>query len=103
MNQNYKQLNLAKEKLAHKSHYKIYKALAHMHRTEPALTEGSYRSFTTNDNTVLGVIRNSGHCFVLLLINFNDDQPQTVDLSAEGLPARMTVKVPSLGSNVQAG
>ncbi|EZA54318.1 putative maltase D [Ooceraea biroi] len=103
VNQNYKQLNLANEKVADESHYKIYKTLTHMHRTEPALTEGSYRSFTTNDNTVFGVIRNSGSRFVLLLINFNDDQSQVVDLSAEGLSARMTVKVSSLESHVKAG
>ncbi|KMQ90254.1 maltase 1 [Lasius niger] len=88
VNANYKTLNLLREK-SHESHYKIYKTLAYMHRKEPALTEGSYRSFTANNGTVLGVIRNSGSRTVLLLINFKDDIPQQVDLSAEGLPPKM--------------
>jgi len=64
-----------------------------MHRMEPALTKRSYKSFATNDSVIFGMMRNSGSRFVLLLINFNDDQSQIIDLSTEGLPARMTVKV----------
>lgn len=74
-----------------------------MHRKEPALTEGSYRSFTANNGTVLGVIRNSGSRTVLLLINFKDDIPQQVDLSAEGLPPKMRVKVANLDSRLKRG
>lgn len=103
MHENYRTLNLASQKAANVSHYKIYQTLAYMHQTEPALTEGSYRSFTTNGNKVLGVIRSSGARFVLLLINFEDDQPQVVDLSNEGFPAKLLVKVASLDSNVQPG
>lgn len=88
---------------ANKSHYKIYKTLALMHRTEPALTEGSYKSITTNNDTVLGVIRNNGCRVVVLLINFNDDEQQIIDLSQEGLPVKLMVKVASIGSKVNAG
>lgn len=75
-----------------------------MHREEPALIEGSYKSITTNNNTVLGIIRNHNGCrVVVLLINFSDDQPQVVDLSNEGLPSWLMVKVASLDSKVNAG
>ncbi|XP_029679953.1 maltase 1-like, partial [Formica exsecta] len=101
VNENYKELNLLKETKAHDSHYKIYKTLAYMHRKEPALTKGSYRSFLANNGTVLGVIRNSGSRTVLLLINFLDDIPQKVDLSGKGLPLLMKVKVASLDAQVK--
>ncbi|XP_012529302.1 maltase 1 [Monomorium pharaonis] len=101
VNQNYKTLNLANEKAAAESHYKIYKTLAYMHRTEPALTEGSYKSITANNDNVLGVIRSNVWRVVVLLINFSNDRPQVVDLSQEGLPSNLKVKVASLGSNVK--
>lgn len=85
------------------SQYKIYQTLANMHLTERAFTEGSYRSITTNGNKVLGVIRNPGRRFVLLLMNFEHEQPQVVDLSNEGLPEKLSVKVASLDSNMQLG
>lgn len=105
MNENYKTLNLANQMKAKKSHYQNYKILAHMHRKEKALTEGNYKSITTNDNKVLGVIRNNGCRVVVLLINFNDDESnmQVVDLSKEDLPSKLTVKVASVGSGVNAG
>jgi len=81
------------------SHYDIYKDLAHLHGKEPALTEGSYRSFTTNNGTVLGVIRNSDNRFVLLLINFKDDISQNVNLSDQDLPETMKLKVACSGSH----
>lgn len=68
-----------------------------MHRTESALTKGSYKSFTTNDNTVLGVIRKDGRRVVVLLINFSDDKSQVVNLSQENLPFLLKIKVASLG------
>ncbi|XP_025263077.1 maltase 1-like [Camponotus floridanus] len=98
VNPNYKELNLEREIRSDESHYKIYKSLAYLHRKEPALTQGSYTSFTTNNNTVLGVIRSSDARTVLLLINFEDDISQTVDLSDYNLPAIMKLKVASLGS-----
>ncbi|KAG5309991.1 MAL2 Maltase, partial [Acromyrmex insinuator] len=98
VNQNYKELNRMKQMKA-KSHYKIYKILVHMHRTEPALTEGSYKSITTNNDTVLGIIRTNGIRVVLLLINFSDDK-QVVDLSREKLPSILKVKVSSMGFKV---
>lgn len=85
---------------ANKSHYKIYKTLAHLHRTEPALTQGNYQSFTTNNNTVLGIVRNNGYRIALLLINFSDNQPQTVDVSNLGLPSWIMPKVASLNAEV---
>lgn len=74
-----------------------------MHRTEPALTEGNYKSITINNDTVLGVIRNNGCRVVVLLINFNDDEQQIVDLSQERLPVKLMVKVANIGSKVNAG
>jgi len=103
VNENYKTLNLAKQVAANKSHYKNYKTLALMHRTEPALTEGSYKSFTANNNTVLGIIRNNGSRVVVLLINFSDNERQLVDLSPENLPSYLIVKVASLDSKVNVG
>ncbi|XP_018360680.1 PREDICTED: maltase 1-like [Trachymyrmex cornetzi] len=103
VHQNYKELNLADQIAADKSHYKIYKTLAHMHRTEPALTEGSYKSIMTNNDTVLGIIRNNGSRVVLLLINFSNDKQQVVDLSQEELPSKLKVKVSSMDSEVTYG
>ncbi|XP_011157503.2 maltase 1 [Solenopsis invicta] len=102
VNENYKTLNLATEKAADESHYKIYKILAQMHRNEPALTEGSYKSITTNNDSVLGIIRSNNWRVVLLLINFTD-KSQIVNLSQEGLPTNLVVKVSSLGSRVKSG
>ncbi|XP_072745192.1 maltase 1-like [Anoplolepis gracilipes] len=101
VNENYKMLNLHNQIRAHRSHYKIYRTLTRLHRKEPALTEGSYRSITTNNDTVLGVIRNSDCRTVLLLINFKDDVSQHVDLSHEGLPHKMRVLVSNLHSGVR--
>lgn len=74
-----------------------------MHRTEPALTEGNYKSITTNNNTVLGIIRNNVWRVVVLLINFSNNKPQVVDLSQEGLPSNLMIKVASLSSKVKTG
>ncbi|KAL6264517.1 hypothetical protein P5V15_004625 [Pogonomyrmex californicus] len=103
VNQNYKKLNLAKQMTATKSHYKIYKSLALMHRTEPALTQGSYKSITTNNDTVLNIIRNNGCRVVVLSINFDDNEKQVVNLSQEQLPSKLIVKVASLNSKVKLG
>jgi len=98
VNPNYKELNLEKEMSSNESHYKIYKILAYMHQNEPALSKGSYTSFTTNNDTVLGVIRKYGSRSVVLLINFKDDISQNVDLSDQDLPETLKLKVSSLGS-----
>jgi len=98
VNSNYKELNLEQEMRSDESHYKIYKPLAYLHRKEPALTQGSYTSFTMNNDTVLGVIRSSDSRIVLFLINFEDATSQTVDLSDYDLPVIMKLKVASLGS-----
>ncbi|KAL0120271.1 hypothetical protein PUN28_008138 [Cardiocondyla obscurior] len=103
VNDNYLSLNLARQKAAKKSHYKIYQTLAKMHHTDPALTEGSFKSLITNDDTVLGIIRSNGCRIVLLLINFDEDRPKIVNLSQEGLPSKMIVKISSMGSKVKAG
>ncbi|XP_025263076.1 maltase 1-like [Camponotus floridanus] len=99
VNSNYKQLNLKEEMGIKNSHYDIYKNLAHLHRKEPALTEGSYTSFTMNDGAVLGVVRNSGDRYVLLLINYKDDISQDVDLSDHDLPETLKLKVACSGSH----
>jgi len=100
VNPNYKTLNLQEEKRSYQSHYKIYKTLAYLHRQEPALTNGSYRSLTTNNGTVLGMIREYKKTrYVVVLINFNDHNPQEVDLSDQGLPKHLKLKVSCLGAH----
>ncbi|EFN66614.1 Maltase 1 [Camponotus floridanus] len=99
VNSNYKQLNLKEEMGIKNSHYDIYKNLAHLHRKEPALTEGSYTLFIMNDGAVLGVVRNSGDRYVLLLINYKDDISQDVDLSDHDLAETLKLKVASSGSH----
>jgi len=81
------------------SHYKIYKTLTYMHRKEAALTKGSYGSFTTNNGTVLDVIKKHGIRSEVLLINFEDDISQNVDLSDQDLPVTIKLKIASLGSS----
>ncbi|KAL0120270.1 hypothetical protein PUN28_008137 [Cardiocondyla obscurior] len=100
VNKNYKKLNLAKQVKARRSHYKLYKTLALMHHKEPALTEGSYKSFVANDNSVLGVIRSNGCRTVLYLLNFTK-KSQTLNLSGEGLPSLLVVKASDVDSNVK--
>jgi len=103
VNQNYKELNLANQQKAKTSHYKIYKTLVEMHRNEPALTKGSYRSLTRNNDKVLCVVRNFKKRYVVLLMNF-DNKNQVVSLSRPGdyiLPLYLSVKVSSLGSGVK--
>ncbi|XP_025263073.1 maltase 2-like [Camponotus floridanus] len=99
VNPNYKTLNLQAEERSYQSHYKIYKTLAYLHRKEPALTQGSYASFTTNNGTVLGVIRSSDDRTVLLLINFDDYIPQFVDLSDQDLPKQLKLQVSCFGTH----
>lgn len=101
MNENYKELNLANQKEARTSHYKNYKKLVALHKYDPALTHGSYKTFTTNNDTVFGVIRHAGRHYVLLLINFSDDQDQIVNLSHKHLPEFLRVKVASVDSGVR--
>ncbi|XP_058808065.1 maltase 2-like [Phymastichus coffea] len=82
VHKNYKSLNLANQKIALNSHYKLYQKLTQLRSTSDALKKGKLQTEVLNDGKVLVVIRdyNDKKEIVILLINFSDDQPQSVDI-----------------------
>ncbi|KAL7286329.1 hypothetical protein TKK_0019287 [Trichogramma kaykai] len=81
VHQNYVTLNLAAQKNAVNSHYKVFQALTKLKKT-PVLLKGKTELFIIN-NQVLAVVRRlKGEKSVVLLINFNNDQPLTLDVKA---------------------
>ncbi|XP_020278781.1 maltase 1-like [Pseudomyrmex gracilis] len=103
VHENYKTLNLANQKAAKESHYKIYTSLTTLRRTRLALQRGTLKTLVQNNNKVLTVIRRYGVDSVILLMNFDDKVAQVVNLSGEGLPSILTVRVATIGSPVKAG
>lgn len=103
VNQNYKTLNLANEKKEDESHYKIYQLLIALRKLSPAVREGSLKTVVIQEN-VLAVIRSVPTQTVVLLINFSDDLPQTINLRKEAaLPGKTIVEIATLNSPVKAG
>ncbi|XP_066589762.1 maltase 1-like [Prorops nasuta] len=104
VNSNYKELNLAKQKSAPESHYKIYQALTKLKKSSEALRNGSLKVATLNDKKVLGVFRETTGQTLVLLINFSNNDSQVVDLTKDGkFYKNSLVIIASLNSNVKVG
>ncbi|XP_014208338.1 maltase 1-like [Copidosoma floridanum] len=101
VHQNYKELNLAKQKIDPISHYKLYKSLTSLRNSSEVLKNGSLKTEILNGNDVLAVIRQTDRQSVILLINFQNEKSQKVDISSYTGPGNnVTIYVSSIGSNM---
>ncbi|GAB1869739.1 alpha-glucosidase [Camponotus japonicus] len=100
---NYIELNLAKQKIANESHYKIYTSLIKMRQREAALQQGNLTTLVQNNGQVLIVIRQYNEQSIVLLINFNDKIAQIVNLTGQGLANELVVEVVTIGSLIKKG
>lgn len=102
MNSNYKTLNLAAQKTASTSHYKVFKALEQL-KKKPIIEQGSLESVLVTEK-ILGVIRRyDKESVVALLVNFADS-PVTVDARTwMNIPEQLIVYAPSVHSKLVAG
>ncbi|XP_044018106.1 alpha-glucosidase-like [Aphidius gifuensis] len=99
---NYKTLNLAAQKLAPASHYKVLKKLSAL-KKYPAVKDGSTEIIVVGYN-VLGIVRRlPGKSHVVLLINFNDSMTVVDAASWMNIPDKMNVYTASVHSNIQVG
>lgn len=101
MNSNYKTLNLARQKTAPKSHYKVFKSLAQL-KKKPVIAQGSLE-ITLVTEKILGVVRRHNKSVVTLLVNFADE-PVTVDARTWlNIPEELIVYAPSVDSGLNVG
>ncbi|XP_025263125.1 maltase 2-like [Camponotus floridanus] len=103
VHENYIELNLAKQKIANESHYKIYTSLIKMRQREAALQQGNLTTLVQSNDQVLIVIRQYNEQCIVLLINFNDKIAQIVDLTSQGLANELVVEVVTIGSPIKKG
>ncbi|KAJ8682112.1 hypothetical protein QAD02_017904 [Eretmocerus hayati] len=102
VNENYKTLNLALQKKAENSHYKIFQALTSLKRFSPVLKSGTTEILATDD--VLGIVRRlEGHRPITLLINFSDSLTKIDAQSWLNIPEGVVVYTASLGSGLEKG
>ncbi|XP_012522767.2 maltase 1 [Monomorium pharaonis] len=108
INCNYKTLNLAKQKDDVISHYKIFKIMTRL-KKKPIIEKGSletslycYNGYVNND--VLGVVRRQGKSIVLLIVNFSDDAPVTLDVKFWlNIQRQLIIYAPSIHSKLLPG
>ncbi|XP_037961163.1 maltase 2-like isoform X2 [Teleopsis dalmanni] len=99
---NYKQLNLEAQKLADKSHYKLYKMLLEL-RKSPVLREGRLHAEVLNRAVFAFKRELKGQPTVFTLINLGN-QTEIVDLTnLIDAPERLTVAVAGTESELEAG
>lgn len=101
MNSNYKTLNLAAQKTAAKSHYKVFKSLAQLKKT-PIIAQGSLQTTLVTEK-ILGVVRRYNKSVVTLLINFADEAVTVDARTWLNIPEQLIVYAPSVDSNLVAG
>ncbi|KAG7203432.1 hypothetical protein KM043_013499 [Ampulex compressa] len=103
VNANYKELNLKKQKASiSNTHYKVYQKLIRLRKSSPALYEGTSKNAVLNNNKVLAIARESKAQTVILLINFDDDSSQLVDLKRLfKLYRRTHIAITSVNSNLR--
>ncbi|XP_012222970.1 alpha-glucosidase [Linepithema humile] len=98
---NYRTLNLAAQKTAAKSHYKVFKSLTKL-KKKPIVARGSLQTTLVTEK-ILGVVRRRNKSVVTLLINFADE-PVTVDARTWlNIPEELIIYAPSVDSNLVAG
>lgn len=101
MHSNYKTLNLAAQKTAAVSHYKVFKSLARLKR-KPVIERGSLQTVLVTEK-ILGVVRRHDASVVALMVNFADT-PITVDARTwMNIPEQLIVYAPSVHSKLLAG
>lgn len=102
VHQNYKTLNLAKQKEDPVSHYKLYQKLTSLKKSSEVLKIGSLSTEILNSGDVLSIVRKLKDKSVMLLINFQDEKTQVVDVSNHTFNGgNVTVYISSVGSNIQ--
>ncbi|XP_014469542.1 PREDICTED: alpha-glucosidase-like [Dinoponera quadriceps] len=98
---NYKTLNLAAQKTATVSHYKVFKSLAQLKR-KPVIEQGKLEIVLVTKK-ILGAVRRHDASIVALMVNF-DNSPVTVDARAwMNIPERLIVYASSVDSKLLAG
>ncbi|XP_017885495.1 maltase 1-like [Ceratina calcarata] len=103
VNSNYKTLNLAAQKVAEVSHYKVFKAMVAL-KNSSVLTKGS-AEVSVLKNKVLAVVRQLGRKYALLLTNVSN-LPVTVNIKTTlDLPNDTILQVytASIGSDISPG
>ncbi|XP_034196330.2 maltase 1-like [Osmia lignaria lignaria] len=100
VNKNYKTLNLKKQKTDAVSHYKLYKALITLRKSN-VLQHGKLTTAVLN-NDVLAVVRSIKKEAVTLLINFSSKKSVSVDLRSMLPYTSATVILSNVGSKVQS-
>ncbi|RLU25537.1 hypothetical protein DMN91_001693 [Ooceraea biroi] len=101
VNSNYKTLNLAAQKIASVSHYKVFKSLTRL-KKKPVIERGSLETVLVTEK-ILGVVRRLDRSVVALMVNFADT-PVTVDARTwMNIPEQLIVYAPSVHSKLRAG
>ncbi|XP_015111695.1 maltase 1 [Diachasma alloeum] len=105
VHENYKNLNLAAQKAAKASHYKIYQKLIRLKKTKAALISGKTQALVSTDKKSLSIIRSTNTEVVILIINFSDTETITVNVLKQvpTLAAAGLVEVATLDSPVKEG
>lgn len=99
VNDNYKQINLAKQKMEDVSHYKLFKQLVKLKKT-PVVATGTTEVILVTEN-VLGVIRKLPDVKpVVLLVNFKNETVVVDARTWMNIPAELTVFAGSIGSGI---
>nr|XP_012222971.1 PREDICTED: maltase 1-like [Linepithema humile] len=97
---NYKSLNLAAQKTATVSHYKVFKSLSRLKR-KPVIEQGSTETVLVTEK-ILGVVRRHGVSVVALMVNFADT-PVAVDARTwMNIPGQLIVYASSVHSELLA-
>ncbi|KAJ8674284.1 hypothetical protein QAD02_005546 [Eretmocerus hayati] len=102
VHENYKHLNLASQKRANKSHYKVFKAMSSLKKS-PVLEKGSLQLELITENVLAVVRRLQGEKTVVLLINFSDENVQIDAKAILNIPEVMQVYIASVGSGMDVG
>ncbi|GBP53202.1 Maltase 1 [Eumeta japonica] len=101
--EDYAEINLAVQKEATRSHFKVYQALTALRRTSKTLSHGEYALRALSANTLVLVRYLRTHDTIALLFNVSDG-PDTVDLSAApNLQGPLTVYTSSVESTRDVG
>ena len=98
---NYKYLNLAAQKQAAVSHYKVFKALAAL--KDKSAVAHSYLNVLELSKNVLAVVRSIGSRAAVLLINFSETSVTVNVKSVLNVPSDLLVYTSSVGSEVVIG
>ncbi|XP_076294286.1 alpha-glucosidase [Lasioglossum baleicum] len=98
---NYKTLNLAAQKTARVSHYKVFKALVAL-KKRPIIASGSVQVTVVATN-ILAVVRKSGTSVATLLVNISA-RPVTINAkSSLDLPPQLWIYIASVESGLSTG